>query len=562
MKILVVDDDQLVSEILLQALSPYYRVELASNGQCGLEMALQFDFDLIVLDVMMPEMNGIDLCRTLRIEKQTPILLLTAKNSHQDRLIGFEAGADDYVCKPFDLRELLARVHALMRRESGAVKMPILTWGIITVTVRRKQVLCGRNLVELTVKEYDILELLLRNPGQVFSRTAILNRLWTSSETPGEETISTHIKCIRKKLRDQGSADPIETIYGRGYCLRSLPQSESIMIGSDQPTPDFTIAPRSAAPLGFPTHSPSLHPTPALVPAQISAPPVTIWDNPQDHFWAQVAVLEQAVAAIASHRLEPWLKDHAQQQADRLASALDRSGLIEEAHLAHQIDRLLQGEIIGDDLQIHQITDWVQQLKSRLHRQNSGLSRTESWPIAEPPEGDTFERTPFEGDRNPSFSDPHRPRLLIIDRQWHAEILQQQARCWGLVADIATHNSIAHPVTHPNNPAAILFNLSSYEAIDDSPEPLSLIQDLHHQSPHSPIFVITHGQGRVSDRLFFARLGGCSSLDVAGLELWPIDREHPSATLFKEILISIDQSAPQLVDPFTHFSLQDRNTAV
>lgn len=417
MKILVVEDDPIVGETLIHALSPYYKVELASNGQCGLEMALQFDFDLIVLDILLPELNGIDLCRTLRIEKQTPILLLTAKSSHRDRLIGFEAGADDYVCKPFDLRELIARVHALLRRESGAVKMPVLRWGIIHMTVRRKQVLCSRNLVDLTVKEYDILDLFLRNPGQVFSRTAILNRLWISDEVPGEETISTHIKCIRKKLRDQGSADPIETIYGRGYCLRALPKAESIC------------------------------------PTETIAPVVADWDSQSARYWAQVAILDSAM-----EKGNPW------------------------------------------------------------------VSKTD------------------------------RPHILILDRPDQAEILQKQAHQWGFVADIATHDAIVDPRIRYGNPVAIVFNISSYESTDTALLPLTLLIKLRDQSPHSPIFVITHG--RVGDRLSFAALGGCRILDITCVDLCPVDSDLPSPSLFHEILSTISPS------PHLPISLYDRDDAL
>jgi DNA-binding response OmpR family regulator len=425
MKILVVDDDLLIGDILVQALSDDYKVELVSNGRSGLEMALGFDFDLIILDVMLPELGGIEFCRTLRIKKQTPVLLLTGKDSHQDRLIGFEAGADDYVCKPFDLRELLARVHALMRRESGIVKMPTLRWGIITVTVRSKQVLCSGTLVGLTTKEYDILELFLRNPSQVFSRTAILNRLWTSHESPGEETISTHIKCIRKKLRDRGSADPIETIYGRGYCLRSLPLDESIVLESYLP--------------GTGLSEPSL---------------------------------ESADISRLSHSLPPRPQPHSEFQLTAPAIA--------------------QGTV----------------------------------------------------------------HLLIFDRKWQAELLQQQASHWGLVADIASHDAIVDRKIRDSNPAVILFNLASYETTDESPEPLSLLHKLRCQLPQSPILVITHG--RVGDRLFLAGLGGCRILDVAWLDFWPLDGEPPSPTLFQEILLTIHQSQPQFSDPSIHSSWADR----
>jgi hypothetical protein len=148
----------------------------------------------------------------------------------------------------------------------------------------------------------------------------------------------------------------------------------------------------------------------------------------------------------------------------------------------------------------------------------------------------------------------NRPHILIFDRQYQAELLQKQANQWGLVAEIASHEAIAHPGIHYSNPMAIVFNLSSYEAIDIALQPLTLLIKLRYQSPHSPIFVITHG--RIGDRLSFAALGGCKILDVASLDLYPVSNERPSPILFQEILRAISPS------PHLPISLYDRDNAL
>ena len=182
-----------------------------------------FSYELILLDVTLPKLNGIQLCQRLRKAViQTPVLMLTAMDSSSDKVLGLDAGADDYVVKPFDLAELTARIRALLRR--GTVVLPsVLEWGDLRLDPSSYEVNYGENLLHLTPKEYQLLELFIRKNQMVLSRSLILDNLWSFEEPPGEETVKVHIKDLRKKLRIAcAPPDFIETVYGVGYRLKHL----------------------------------------------------------------------------------------------------------------------------------------------------------------------------------------------------------------------------------------------------------------------------------------------------------------------------------------------------
>lgn len=205
MRILVVEDDELVAEALQTLLVDLnYAVELATDGQTAAELVEAFEYDLILSDVMLPRLDGVGLCQQLRSQGyQIPILLLTGKDSSHDRAIGLDAGADDYVVKPFDPEELAARVRALLRR-GEAIKPPILKWENLQLDPRACEVKYQDVLLKLTPKEYALVELLMRNTRRVFSCGMILEHVWTYEDTPGEEAVRTHIKGLRQKLKNRG----------------------------------------------------------------------------------------------------------------------------------------------------------------------------------------------------------------------------------------------------------------------------------------------------------------------------------------------------------------------
>jgi two-component system, OmpR family, response regulator len=221
MKILLVEDDFRISKAIAEALTEQrYVVEMVGDGELGLAFAETGSFDLIVLDLMLPKLDGISLCRKLRqAGNKTQILMLTARDTSSDKVLGLDVGADDYVVKPFDLPELLARIRALLRRGS-VVFSPILEWERLTLNPNECHVTYNQQSLTLTPKEYALLELFLRYGSCVLSRSAILDKIWLFEESPGEETVKVHLQSLRRKLKVAGAPpNLIETIYGLGYRL-------------------------------------------------------------------------------------------------------------------------------------------------------------------------------------------------------------------------------------------------------------------------------------------------------------------------------------------------------
>jgi two-component system, OmpR family, response regulator len=221
MKVLIVEDDLSVAESLAEALTELnHVVDVARDGQSGLDYVDSRNFDLILLDVGLPKLNGIDLCQRIRRDgKHIPVLMITARDSLDDKIKGLDAGADDYMIKPFELPELEARMRALLRRGNFMLP-PILEWGLLQLNPNTCEVKYDQKALHLTPKEYGLLEIFLRNSHRIFSRDKLIESLWTFNEPPGEETVKMHIKSLRHKLKSSGAPeDLIETVYGLGYRL-------------------------------------------------------------------------------------------------------------------------------------------------------------------------------------------------------------------------------------------------------------------------------------------------------------------------------------------------------
>ena len=224
MKILVVDDEALlIKGIRFNLQSDGYEVITGSNGLEAVQLAQDPEVSLIVLDIMMPEMDGLTACSKIREFSNVPIILLTAKADDMDKLMGFDYGADDYLTKPFNILELKARIRALLRR-SGAGKRPQskhLTIGSITLDLDARNAYKGDLLVELTAKEFDVIEFLMRNANRVYSREALLDSIWTYEYRSDIRTLDVHIRRLREKL-EENPAEPkyIMTKWGVGYYFR------------------------------------------------------------------------------------------------------------------------------------------------------------------------------------------------------------------------------------------------------------------------------------------------------------------------------------------------------
>ena len=225
MTILVVDDEALlVKGIRFNLKSDGYDVITGSNGQEAVELTKSENPDLVVLDVMMPVMDGLTACTKIREFSDIPIIMLTAKTDDMDKLMGFEHGADDYLTKPFNILELKARIRALLRRAGSAEKKTpgnTLTIGTITLDLDARNAYRGGDLADLTAKEFDVIEFLMRNPNRVYSREALLDTIWAYEYRSDIRTVDVHIRRLREKL-EENPAEPkyILTKWGVGYYFR------------------------------------------------------------------------------------------------------------------------------------------------------------------------------------------------------------------------------------------------------------------------------------------------------------------------------------------------------
>jgi DNA-binding response OmpR family regulator len=222
MRILVVEDEPKLADAVRRGLVEQgYAVDVACDGQAGLDLAEVEPYDLIVLDVMLPGLDGLELCRRLRAARRNmPVLMLTARDAIDDRVAGLDSGADDYLVKPFAFRELQARVRALLRRE-GQSKDPILRAGDLELDPFSHEVRRAGRPVELTSKEYAILEYFLRNPNRVLTRTQIAEHVWDYDYASMSNVVDVYIGYLRRKLADDQEPRLMRTIRGTGYQLRA-----------------------------------------------------------------------------------------------------------------------------------------------------------------------------------------------------------------------------------------------------------------------------------------------------------------------------------------------------
>jgi DNA-binding response OmpR family regulator len=454
MKILVIEDDECIAHALSAILTRQnYAVEVATHGQAGWELVQAFDYDLVMLDVVLPKLDGISLCRQIRAKGlQMPILLLTGQDSGHDKAIGLDAGADDYVVKPFDAEELVARVRALLRR-GGSSSQPILEWGDLRLDPRNHDVTYRSQLLALTPKEYALLELFLRNRRRVFSCGMILEHLWAYEEMPGEEAVRTHIKGLRQKLKVAGlPGDAIETVYGIGYRLK--PPAE--------PTHQQTLA--------------SIH---------------QIWHRFKGRISAQVGVLEQVVVALGQTDLGQDLRQQARQEAHTLAGSLGTFGLPDGSRFARQIEQTLQAEHpLSRDDAAH-LRDWVMALRQVVER---------SHPVSaeELPSGS-------KAASQQSASEADRPLLLIVERDRAlAQNLAAEATHRGFRAEIAFNLTRVRDKLHLKSPDVVLLD-PAFSAV--AAERLSVLAELNQQVPPVPVVIFSEHQD-LATRLEVARLGG------------------------------------------------------
>lgn len=459
MKILVVEDDQRTASMVSEVLRSHnYIVDTLAESQTALQLVRTFAYDLIILDIILPGVDGISLCRQLRsFGYQMPILLLTVKDSSTDKAMGLDAGADDYMVKPFNVSELIARVRALLRRGS-TILASVLTWEKLELDTSSSKVNYEGRLLRLTATEYRLLQLFLRNPQRIFSRSMIIDRLWSIAEYPGEDAVTTHIKKLRQKLKAAGmTADLIETIYGLGYRLQPPPEQISAISSSSTPSD----ADRQQA------------------QAKVIESVSNIWEQNKESFSSSLVLFEQVIAAAMTNTLDRVLQERVKLEAHKLAGALGSFGFNQGSTLAREIEQLLEASAIAqtEATQLEQLVKLLQQ---------------------------ELEKPPNANLATPVFEDQSALILIIDDDVPLIEEIRRLAASNDLRLEVTNSLTAGREAIAQNPPDAILLNLNFSNTTENG---LTLLAELALSKSTIPVLVLTM-RGSLVDRVEVARLGG------------------------------------------------------
>jgi diguanylate cyclase (GGDEF)-like protein len=452
MKILLVEDDQLTGELITKTLSAKrYTVDLVTDGETALELTKSWDYDLILLDVKLPKLDGIQVCQTIRSRgDRTPILMLTVEGTDRDVITGLDAGADDYLVKPCNLEQLLARIRSLLRRSTNS-SASALVWGGLTLDPVSGQITYKQQNIVLRPKEYMLLELFLRYPQRIFSRNAIIDHLWTVDSFPSEGAVTNLIKDLRHRLTSAGlPRDAIETLYGLGYRLKALPQEQT---PPHKSTEETTIDQNNAS-------------------AEIEQLAIQFQASARQ----RLTRLEESVQELLSKNSTDeclWNVKHATHQ---LAGSLGMYGYAKASEIARSLDLLLSQEQSIIQNKGLEITQCLSELQRELEQVR---------PVSQlvPPRGIPF--------------------ILVIseDDQW-AESLQQEVRNWNLRLGVIPDWTPTQQRFVLEEPVAIVIDLSE-NARENS---LDVLREIKQQFASLPVLTVSE-RGSLGDRVMTSRLG-------------------------------------------------------
>jgi diguanylate cyclase (GGDEF)-like protein len=473
-KILLVEDDRSLANLLQTTLNWHqYQVDMAIDGQQGWELAEVFQYDLILLDVMLPKLDGISFCQQLRTgghsaihipNQETPVLLMTAVDTVTNKVMGLDAGADDYLVKPINLDELLARIRALGRR--GQVqRSAILQWGELQLHPKSCEVTYAGNPISLTLKEYQLLELFLRYPDQIFSQSRLIEQLWGLHETPTENAVRAQIKGLRHKLKQAGVKDIIETIYKLGYRLKR-PNKDNETNNNLLPLEAGAVVSSSST----------------LVSSELWK----LWLECRQSYYDRLTIVEQAVTALESGNLSGELKRQAEREAHTLIGSLGSFGLQEASHISRQIQQILKQESVLGNSEVKLLRELIKTLRQKMAGEGE-VKQTKEVSFNKAVDPVSVSST-----------------LLIVDDDLAlAENVATESIAWGIQAEVATNLLQARNVLFKQKPDVVLLDLSFAEIGESG---LEFLAELHSWYPKIPVLVFT-ARDQLSDRVQAARLG-------------------------------------------------------
>lgn len=454
MKLLLVEDDQAFAHSVQQLLEAnYYSVDVAADGHMAQEMTEVFSYDLILLDWLLPKKTGIQVCEALREQGDlTPIILMTGKNSSTSEVAGLDAGADDYLIKPFGFEELLAHIRAVLRRSEG-IASPVLSWGDLRLNPSSAEVSCcppnGEAIpISVTPKEYGLLEVFLRNPNRIFSMDALIDKVWPFDDAPTTGAIRTHIKGLRQKLRAAGLAEVIDTVYGLGYRLSPaiavvVPDKKATKKGSKgveqsskqaaEKTAKQVLEPESTAPL-----------------VDLSA----LWQPVKSTYLQRVETLSNTLDALPAGSLSQDDRETITTEAHALAGSLGSFGFSQATPECRQIERIFRDhETLGGEQ--------LQELRVAIAKVQQTLN--ENQPTVEPPPSNR-NRVSIRPEQYREESGKAAKLLIVDDDSAILTLLEGLLQDWGFHLRLLSNPEQFWKTMEDFNPDMVLLDVEMPQA--------------------------------------------------------------------------------------------------
>ncbi len=497
MKFLLVEDDKILAGAIKQLLvEHHYVVDSATDGITGRDMAEAFTYDLILLDWTLPQLDGVQLCEHLRNRgNDTPIILMTARDASTDRVAGLDAGADDYLIKPFEFEELLARIRALLRRSEGLIS-PILQWGELCLDPRSSEVTCRSVPVAVTPKEYALLELFLRNPNRIFSLDTLLDKVWPFEASPTVGSVRTHIKGLRQKLKKMGMPNIIATVYGLGYRLKPA----ELVGENDAQIPQLDVAGAASS-------------TVEKTASKDKFDLTLLWQSVSDRYIRRVNDLTSTLHSLQPGSVEGAIQQEILMEAHALAGSLGSFGFTQATVYCREIESMLRADAFLSAQQVSQLETLATQIQQSLESRPEVAAAASS----EPPESQTDFATEPTLLANELL--PGQPSSLLViqgsaesDRSWLRDMTAISAR-YQMQVSAASSIAQARQIIGQQLPDIVLFDLGGATELPsrDSAE-FRLLAELQSVWP-VPTLVLT-AAASFESRVRIARMGAIGLLPM------------------------------------------------